>query len=172
MRIAPGVVMTNNEWLGMPVETDFVQKPANIPLFVGQLDSTSVEEVTKDKTDVITPPPSVPVTSLDKAEAIEDTMKNEIATDEVPTIEKDDPTIINYDAANPYGSVSRPRGSTFNSRIAPPSIVPTTYPFGKPSKLKSATDKMTEGFKAFGKCSKRKKHMLGQVDKLIQIHHH
>ena len=155
MRIAPGVITNNNEWLVQPVETNFVQKPANIPLFVGQLDTIPVEEVTKDKSETITPPATVPVTTLDKAEALEDAMQNTVATDTAPTLEDATGPIsesmteqvagvsssVDYGSANPYGTITRPRGSLFNSRIAPPSIVPTTYPFG-PSNSDSTGNEM------------------------------
>ena len=135
MRIAPGQSIYDKRYLSQPVETGFVQTMNSTP---GS--TIKLEDATKTKGEVLKGTPTVPVTTLDQKEAYDEALQNgsnlvEAALNsfkiEPTQIPKFSPEV--YDTKDDVQPLTQPIQSYFNTRLAPPSIVPSTYPFGKSS---------------------------------------
>lgn len=100
-RITPGYSIQDLRYLSQPVQYYSNDSTAsNANLFNKSNAVVPIEQVTQQPNNTIQQPTTVPVTTLDKVEAAKESYSKTV-----------------------------PLGSYFNNRIAPPSIVPSTYPF-------------------------------------------
>ena len=140
MRVVPGLTV-QDQWMSQDVDTGFIQ-PAST--YTGII--PTIEEVTKDISQTIsTETPTVPVTSLDKAERVNEITENTVVA-EVPKVPE---TTSSSDDSSPgiCGTPYENKLSYANVRMAPPSIIPTKT-FREMQFSDSDRNKMSEGFRS------------------------